>query len=457
MSAYNRKVLMKMRSGSDRLCDMDESGYASFRALHNSTVEAPFLCEETENCLNASNITTTTFGLHKETESTTLNSMQFQTPSSTYDLNPNSNVVNMTQWRNHRSLSLPTTTTSMAIATSCGLELEDDEMCCKSPLPLSVTMPPGANKRRKPHTQSHMAHHSSPKKSKKKLFPQATIDPICRTRYYNGIEQLDIVGMLIHNVPALECILSKLSSSTLDTMTKVSQLWAQAVYKSERALERLENHRFKMTLTKENSQHSVKGERKLSRSVTNWNIVPLQPSNAIHKPNNKHDFNFNRNRNTPIEDSCLLVEQSQRIKCPRCGKSSKVFYNQSIIDQTPQPSRYPRTTASLSQTLPHSYSMSQECKPPLTRFFSLDEVKSSSPDENESSKYAFGECTSTLCKFRFCVHCCCAPHPGEKCLVTEMGTPSKVMMPGEKWTPPKPTQKYDSKLSRKKSLKRLNF
>ncbi|KAH8271947.1 hypothetical protein KR044_012281 [Drosophila immigrans] len=457
MSAFNRKVLMKMCSGSSTF-DMDESGYASFRALHNSTVEAPFLCEETENCLNASNTSTTCGGLRKATttttgSTTTFNSMQFQTPTSSNEFNSNTNTnINTTLWRNNKSLTLSTA----AMATS-GLEIEDDEMCCKSPLPLSVSMPPGANKRRKPQYQPHMAHHSSPKKSKKKLFPQPIIDPLCRTRYYNGIEQLDIVGMLIHKVPALECILSKLSSSTLDTMTKVSQLWAQAVYRSERARERLENHRFKMSLTKENTLHSVKGERKLSRSNNNCNQVPLQPSNAIHIPNNRQDIIFNRN--VPMEDNCCaLVEQSQRIKCPRCGKSSKVFFSQSSSQQTPQRSRYPRAAPALSQTLPHSYAMSQECKPSLMRFYSLDEVKSSSPGENESQfPYTFGECTSMQCKFRFCVHCCSAPHPGEKCLVTELGTPSKVMMPGEKWTPPKHTQKYDSKLSRKKSLKRLNF
>lgn len=411
---------------------MDESGYASFKAQHNSTVEAPFLFErdcETENCRNASN-TTTTYRLQK----TTFNSMQFQTPSSSNnnnnELNSNSNT---TLW--HKSLSLPT-------ASSIQLENEDDDEMCKSPLPMSLSLSnqlPGANKRRKIHFQP-MAHHSSPKKSKKKLFPQPSRELICRTRYYNGIEQLDIIGMLINTVPALECILTKLNSHTLDVMTEVSERWSQAIYKSERAVERLQNHLFKMSLTKENT-HSVRRGHKLSKS--NHHIVPLQPSNAIQKPN-RHDSY----KNVPMEDNCLLVEQVQRIKCPRCGKCSKVFYNLQSTDSPKAP---------LSQTLPHSYSFSER-KPTMTRFLSLDEVKSS-PDENINSlkSFTFGECTSILCKFRFCVHCYCPPHPGEKCLVTEMGTPSKVMMPAEKVTPPKRTQKYDSKLSRKKSLKRLNF
>ncbi|KAL7742054.1 hypothetical protein ACLKA6_018302 [Drosophila palustris] len=412
---------------------MDESGYASFKALHNSTVEAPFLIErdcETENCRNASNTT-----ICRLPKTTTFNSMQFQTPSTSIEINSNSNT-NATLWR--KSLSLPT-------ASDLHLESEDDDDgMCKSPLPMTLLFShqPCANKRRKTHFQP-MAHHSSPKKSKKKLFPQPSREISCRTRYYNNIDKLDIIGMLINTVPALECILTKLNSQTLDIMTKVSERWAQAVYKSQRAVERLENHRFKMSLTKENT-HAVKRLERFSKS--NNNIVPLQASNAIQKPN-RHDVY----RNNPMEDNCQLVEQMQRIKCPRCGKCSKVFYSQAAE----------MSRSALSQTLPHTHSSFSERKPSMARFFSLEEVKSS-PDENPSIKsksesFTFGECTSILCRFRFCVQCYCPPHPGEKCLVTEMGTPSKVMMPTEKVTPPKRTQKYDSKLSRKKSLKRLNF
>ncbi|XP_034474703.1 uncharacterized protein LOC117781928 [Drosophila innubila] len=451
MSAYNRKVLMKMcssRGTFDADSAMDESGYASFKALHNSTVEAPFLIErdcETENCRNASNTNTThataTNQLHKTT--TTFNSMQFQTPSSSNEFNSNSNT-NTTLW--HKSLSLP---------TANDLQLEDDDGMCKSPLPMSLSLSfsnqlPCANKRRKTHFQP-MAHHSSPKKSKKKLFPQPSREISCRTRYYNNIDKLDIIGMLINTLPALECIFTKLNSHTLDVMTKVSERWAQSVYKSQRAVERLQNHRFKMSLTKENTP-GLKRVELLPKSKNQ--IVPLQASNAIHKPNRHDSYNY---RNAPMEDNCLLVEQMQRIKCPRCGKCSKVFYS-----QAPE---MPRSALALSQTLPftHTYTSCSfnERKPSMTRFLSLDEVKSSS-NENpipsiKSTSVTFGECTSIQCKFRFCVQCCCPPHPGEKCRVTEMGTPSKIMMPSETVTPPKRTQKYDSKLSRKKSLKRLNF
>ncbi|EDW64653.1 uncharacterized protein Rca1 [Drosophila virilis] len=448
MSAYNRKVLQKLCSGSKSLdadSAMDESGYASFKVLHNSTVEAPFLFErdsETENCRNASNTTTATV-TQGRLQKSRYDSIQFQTPnSSSSNCNESNSTAHRTLW--HKSLSLP--------AASCvQLEESEDEhggQAGKSPLLLCAT------KRRKSHYQP-MAHHSSPKKSKKKLFPQPALAPICRTRYYDGFEHLDIVGMLSNTLPALECILAHVSSHTLDVMTKVSERWAQAVYKSQRATERLQNHRFKMNLTKENT-HTVKRGRMLSKTL-NKHLVPLQPSNAIHKPN-KHD-NY---RNVPKDDNCLLVEQLQRIKCPRCGKCSKVFYSRTA-EQTPLMSRHGPPRAALSQTLPHVCSFS-EPKAALARFYSLDEVKSS-PDENDAAAVAgsaatphsIGECTSVFCKFRFCVHCCCPPHPGAKCLVTELGTPSKVMMPSERLTPPKRNQNCDYKLSRKNSLKRLNF
>lgn len=410
---------------------MEESGYASFRVLHNSTVEAPFLFErdsESENCRNASNTTHSHF-----------NSIQFQTPDSS-----NCNDSNSTLW--HKSFSLP--------AVSCvQLEESEDEdaQSCKSPLLQFSNQLQCAGKRRKSHYQP-MAHHSSPKKSKRNLFPQPPQDSLCRTRYYDGCEHLDIVGMLSNTLPALECILSHVSSHTLDDMTKVSKRWAQTVLKSQRATERLHNHRFKMNLTKENTAQPLKHGRMMSKNSNN-NLVPFQPSNAIRRPNKQDSHKIE-----PKDENCPLVEQVQRIKCPRCGKSSKVFYSKTPAEQTPKLNRQLLSRAALSNTLPHAKSFN-EPKTGLIRFYSLDEVKSSPIGQanGPSQPYSIGECTSVFCKFRFCVHCCCPPHPGEKCLVTEMGTPSKVMMPSENITPPKRNQKFDYKLSRKNSLKRLNF
>ncbi|EDW12578.1 uncharacterized protein LOC6577167 [Drosophila mojavensis] len=438
MSAYNRKVLKKqcpLRKSMDADSAMEESGYASFRVQHNSTMEAPFLFErhsESENWRNAPNTTTQSH----------FNSIQYQTPNST-----SCDDSIFAPW--HKSFCLP--------SVSCvQLEESEDEgaQACKSPLLQSSNQPQCAAKRRKSHYQP-MAHHSSPKKSKKKLFPQPAVDSVCRTRYYDGCEHLDIVGMLSNTLPALECILSHVSSNTLENMTKVSERWAQAVHTSKRATERLHNHRFKMNLTKENAPQPLKHGRMLSKSMNN-NLVPFQPSNAIQRPNKAHDGH----KITPKDENCpLLVEQLQRIKCPRCGKSSRVFYSQPQVEQTPKLNRQLSTRAALSQTLPHAKSFNEPKNGGLTRFYSLDEVKSSPIPQSTgpSQAYSIGECTSVFCKFRFCVHCCCPPHPGAKCLVTEMGTPSKVMMPSERVTPPKRNQKFDYKLSRKNSLKRLNF
>lgn len=452
MSAYNRKVLKKMGSNSacgsfDADSTMEESGYASFKVLHNSTVEAPFFIErdcETENCRNAFNTNATSnnalFGrLHK----TSFNSTQFQSPGGS---STNASHDMLQPGQDNQS--------------HCQLQLEsDDDMTCKSPVLFSNQLAGLMGKRRKSSHYQAITHHSSPKKSKKKLFPAPTHDPISRrTRYYNGLEKLDIIDMLINTLPALECILAYVDPNTLDVMTKVSERWALAVHKIKKAEERLLDHRFKMNLTKENS-HSMKLGHMLSKSINN-HIVPLQQSNAIHRPNTRLD---NCHKSVSMDESCMLVEQMQRIKCPRCGKGSKVFFSkQPGGDQTPQTPRFPQFSAptALSQTLPpHSYSFSEPKSSTLTRFYSLDEMKSSPCEaENELRRpYTFGECTSIPCRFIFCVRCYCPPHPGEKCLVTEMGTPSKVMMPGERVTPPKRTQKFDSKLSRKRSLKRLNF
>ncbi|EDV99188.1 uncharacterized protein LOC6566888 [Drosophila grimshawi] len=416
MSAYNRKVLKKMCSSSSfdaTDCGIDESGYASFKALHNSTVEAPFLFDrdcETENCRNASNTT----AIHSKSD---YSSLQFQTPGNLSN--------NMSQFRKS-SFSLT----------------DASEDASKFSQLMST-------KRRKLHCQA-MAHHSSPKKSKKKLFPLPAQLSICRTRYYDGIEQLDIVGKLSNTQPALECILQHVGSHTLDVMTRVSECWALAVQKSQRAMERLRNHRFKLSLSKENagSHPRMKGHPMQSKKQI---AVPFNPSNAIHKPN-QTQVSY---KHTPLQDNAgPLVEQMQRIKCPRCGKCSRVFYCQVEEQQTPQTMPQHRIAAALSQTLPNNnYVAFSETKPSLTRFYSMDEMSRSSPPP----PYSVGECTSVLCKFRFCVECCGLPHPGKKCLVTEMGTPSKIMMPAEKVTPPKRNQKTDFKLSRKKSLKRLNF
>ncbi|KAH8411909.1 hypothetical protein KR222_002118 [Zaprionus bogoriensis] len=431
MYAYNRKALQKVgaacaKDAADADSTMDESGYASFKAMHNSSVEAPpFLFErdcETENCRNASN-TALASGSNARALQHKLcfNSTQFQSPGSI-----------------------------------AALESEDELQA-----PTAAATATGAIKRRKPQQQhAPMTHHSSPKKSKKKLFPMQSEDRSdCRTRFYNGLERLDMIGMLGNTLPALECILAHVNSRTLDIMTQVSERWAQAVHKIKRAEQRLLNYRFKMNRSKENL-HTVKLGRRLSKSTANSShIVPLQTSNAIHQPNTRQDSMSM----SMLDDTSQLVEQMQCIKCPRCGKSSKVFYSRAG-DRTPQMTRLPPAVAALSQTLPHTatYSSGRECGKPstLTRFYSLDEMKSSPQllqQESCSSPYSFAECTSLPCRFRFCVHCYCQPHPGEKCLVTEMGTPSKVMMPVERVTPPKRTQKFDSKLTRKRSLKRLNF
>ncbi|EDW78013.1 uncharacterized protein Dwil_GK24784 [Drosophila willistoni] len=441
MSAYNRKMQMLKKMSLGQLdSDMemeDESGYLSFRATHNSTVEAPFLIdqEELENCQNVSNR-----GLG-------LSSTQYQTPGSGPMVGSSSHL-----WNKIKSCPM---VIEHDKNLNCALESEfstgearEDETC-KSPNCQQVHQ---ASKRRKLHFQ---ASHTSPKKSKKQLFPPPLEpDRIRRTRYYNGMEQLDIIGMLSNTLPAMQCILSNVNSQTLDVMTRVSKRWEQALYKIPAAVERLHNHRFKMNLTKENPYVAKRG-RILSRSNT---IVPLHTSTIsnTHDKALAYENPIAKRPQDKEEENCHLVEQKQRIKCPRCGKGSKVY-----LRDVPSPGGGGDRSL-LSQTLPNFRDRfaSSSTAPPLARFLSLDleEAKEEDAQPSSSSTYKFGECTNFLCRFRFCVHCYSQPHPGEKCLVTELGTPSKVMMPSERFTPPKQRpQNYNSKLSRKNSLKRLCF
>ncbi|XP_017848666.1 uncharacterized protein LOC108603942 [Drosophila busckii] len=392
MSAHKQQRSLKHLCSFDTDHVMDESGYLSFQALHNSTASAPFYLfdadSESENCRNAANSTQITH--NTKTDYRTPGSQTFwgQTPADT-----------------------------------------DVEL-----------VSPQRNKRRKPQL---LPPHSSPKKSKKQLFPVA--ERHCRTKYYNGLEKLDIVGMLSNTLPALECILQHLDARMLDLMTRVSTRWAQAVYKCKQPQERLHQYRYKQSLSKENWQAA---KRACMLNKITKNLVPLRAFNAI-TPNQTPQHMSSQQQ---LEEQQSLVEQIQRIKCPRCGKASKVYCSQAPASAaacwTPQPT-------ALSQTLPHqfSYSAPVQKAPALLRFHSLDQLK---PERAQK----FGECTSFACKFRFCLHCCCAPHPGSKCLVSELGTPSKLLQPAEReqLTPPKRSQKkIDSKLIRKNSLKRLNF
>ncbi|XP_030377017.1 uncharacterized protein LOC115625922 [Scaptodrosophila lebanonensis] len=427
MSANNRP-LAKGKDAFDSA--MDESGYASFQIAHsllNSTVEAPFLTDDTENCQNAGNITNCTHNLYKN-----LTSTQFQTPCSCYTGSASQCC---------KQVSPLTATNSSAAGTSA-------DTSHTSPLPNQNHL---ASKRRKMHFQ---ASHNSPKKSKKTLFQQ---DSKQRRLHYNGVEHLDIVGMMANNIPALECILSHVNAATLDKMTQVSRQWAQAVYKSPRAVERLENHRLKMNLTKENPRN-VKVKRRRTRAMLNNQTVPLKPFNAITNASpNSPLFEKATSNDIQMKDldkghGPMLVEQSQRVKCPRCGKSSKVYRKEMIKENNIEDS-----TAVLSRTMPITQPSTCERKAPFTRFYSLDEMHRSPEEPTTDAVETFAECTGICCKFRFCLHCFCQSHPGEKCLVTELDTPSKIVQLPENGTPPKRATKNDAKLSRKKSLKRLCF
>ncbi|XP_017024105.1 uncharacterized protein Rca1 [Drosophila kikkawai] len=405
MSAYNRRAALRKKSPSQGSFDaeMDESGYTSFRALHNSTAETPFLLDEAENCRNASNTGHLVRGLSTPHGHHELRDMRFPK-------------------------SLPEAQSSMA-----------EEPCSTTPrLQETHSLP----KRRKKHFQ---APHSSPRKSKKLLFPQEEQPPI-KNRFYGGVERLDIVGKLAQKQPALECILRYVGAHTLDVMTQVSLVWKQAIHKSQRALERLQNHRLKLSLTKENP-HVPKRRRHLQKANS---TVPLQSSNHSSQANSAASLMDSGNSSIhlmEVDAGRILREQTQRVKCPRCGRGSRVFL-----------SEVPTSGDNLmSQTLPGGQSTfaggHMNDRPPLMRFLSLDldDIRGSHP------AYNFAECTSVICQFRFCVNCLSKSHPGERCLVTELDTPSKLMMPRERLTPPQRPQPRDAKIRRKNSLKRLCF
>ncbi|KAH8334225.1 hypothetical protein KR059_007534 [Drosophila kikkawai] len=407
MSAYNRRAALRKKSPSQGSFDaeMDESGYTSFRALHNSTAETPFLLDEAENCRNASNTGHLVRGLSTPHGHHELRDMRFPK-------------------------SLPEAQSSMA-----------EETCSTTPrLQETHSLP----KRRKKHFQ---APHNSPRKSKKLLFPQEEQPPI-KNRFYGGVERLDIVGKLAQKQPALECILRYVGAHTLDVMTQVSLVWKQAIHKSQRALERLQNHRLKLSLTKENP-HVPKRRRHLQKANS---TVPLQSSNHSGQANSAASLMDSGNSSIhlmEVDAGRILREQTQRVKCPRCGRGSRVFL-----------SEVPTSGDNLmSQTLPGGQSTfsggHMNDRPPLMRFLSLDldDIRGSHP----APAYNFAECTSVICQFRFCVNCLSKSHPGERCLVTELDTPSKLMMPRERLTPPQRPQPRDAKIRRKNSLKRLCF
>ncbi|XP_034669902.1 uncharacterized protein LOC117902567 [Drosophila subobscura] len=415
MSAYNRKMLKKKSPSLGTMSDaeMDESGYMSFRVQHNSTVEAPFLLErdcEIENCRNATN-TTLARGFA---------SSLYQTPSDSHSRDE--------FWSKNYPLTVPASRSANSFDEPYGTPNLQD-----------VRSVP---KRRRKH---FLAPHSSPKKSKKLLFPQPD-EPLNRRRYFDGLEHCDIFSMLSQTQPALECILKHVNGQTLDVMTKVSKSWEQTVYKSQRSVERLQNHRLKMSLTKENPYLPKRRHNVFKTNST----VPLQTSNSINSNHNSSLFDTAQNSPQLMDADAgrVLKEQTQRIKCPRCGKGSRVFVSEAARDRSCEGS------VLLSQTLPpirNSFAISG--RPAMSRFLSLDleEIKGSQPT------YNFAECTSVICKFRFCINCLCKSHPGERCLVTELGTPSKLMMPSERLTPPPRNQRQDYKLKKKNSLKRLCF
>ncbi|KAH8244373.1 hypothetical protein KR026_007939 [Drosophila bipectinata] len=404
MSGYNRRPpLQKVRSFD---AELDESGYTSFRAQHNSTAETPFLFgeieAENENCRNASN---TAF----------LASRGMSTPGG--------------QQEHLWGKQHPPTVPEMRGSPS------KDEVSTTPRLQEAHSMP----KRRKKHFQSP---HSSPKKSKKLLFPLEQPKP--KNRFYGGMEHLDIVARLSQTQPALESILRHVNAHTLDVMTQVSQAWKDAVYKSQRAVERLQNHRIKMNLSKENPL-VPKRRRQLARA--NTTTVPLQISNHGNQSHSASllDSGYSSIHLLASDSGRVLREQKQRVKCPRCGRGSRVFISEAAREESP-----------LSQTLPlRNPPINSDERLPLTRFLSLDLGEINSPLQQPS--YNFAECTSLVCQFRFCINCLCKSHPGERCLVTELDTPSKLMMPKERLTPPQRTQNRDPKMRRKNSLKRLCF
>ncbi|XP_017140277.1 uncharacterized protein LOC108154487 [Drosophila miranda] len=146
-------------------------------------------------------------------------------------------------------------------------------------------------------------------------------------------------------------------------------------------------------------------------------------------------------------DAGRVLKEQQRIKCPRCGKSSRVFVSEAARERSDE-------SLLLSQIPPPiKYAFSNSTRPPMSRFLPLDleDIKGSQPT------YTFAECTSVICKYRFCINCLCKSHPGERCLVTELGSPSTLLMPRERLTPPQRNQRQDPKLKKKNSLKRLCF
>ncbi|KAH8305501.1 hypothetical protein KR018_012258 [Drosophila ironensis] len=412
MSAYNRRGPLHKQRSFD--AELDLSSYTSFRAPLNSTAETPFLLEadaefdaetenDAENCCNLPN------------------AAAFRTPrvlatSGAQLLLGEKEPL----WAEQRSQSPPKQSDSSATPHLQALQH----------LP----------KRRKQHFQPP---HSSPKKSKKLLFPQEQRPP--KNRFYGGMLHLDIIARLAHTQPALECILQHVNAQTLHQMTQVSAAWKEAVFRSQRAVERLQNHRLKLSLSKENPP-LAKRRRHLARANTTT-TVPLQSSNQGagsghslgHGGNSLLDSGYASIHLLDADAGRVLREQRQRVKCPRCGRASRVFTSEAA-PETP-----------LSQTLP--LRNTSLVGAPLTRFLSLDLGEMQSP----SPSYSFAECTSLVCQFRFCVNCFCKSHPGERCLVTELDTPSKLMMPRERLTPPQRAHNRDPKTSRKNSLKRLCF
>ncbi|XP_026842613.1 uncharacterized protein LOC6588357 [Drosophila persimilis] len=316
---------------------MDEYGYMSSRVRNNSNEEAPVLLEcdsKTENC-------------------------------------PNNNATTLPKGLAVRGINSGPRNTRLRIPASSSINSCDEPY--RTPNMQQVQSIPN------PRKKNFMAPHSSPKKSKKVLFPPA--EPLSRRRYFDGLKHCDIFSMLSHNQPALECILKHMSAQTLDVMTKVTKSWVQTLFKSRQSVERLHNHRLKSSLNLEN---------------------PDLP---------REDTIYHNSLKLMEADAGRVLKEQQRIKCARCGKSSRVFVSENARERSDESLLMP----------PIKYAFSNSKRLPVTRFLALnlEDITGSQPT------YTFAECTSVIYKYRFCTNCLCKSHPGERCLVTGWDHPRR--------------------------------
>ncbi|EDW24791.1 GL23201 [Drosophila persimilis] len=308
--------------GAPSEAEMDEYGYMSSRVRNNSNEEAPVLLEcdsKTENC-------------------------------------PNNNATTLPKGLAVRGINSGPRNTRLRIPASSSINSCDEPY--RTPNMQQVQSIPN------PRKKNFMAPHSSPKKSKKVLFPPA--EPLSRRRYFDGLKHCDIFSMLSHNQPALECILKHMSAQTLDVMTKRRY----NLFKPE-PLQALDNI---------NIHSSLIG--------TDHNSLKLMEA-----------------------DAGRVLKEQQRIKCARCGKSSRVFVSENARERSDESLLMP----------PIKYAFSNSKRLPVTRFLALnlEDITGSQPT------YTFAECTSVIYKYRFCTNCLCKSHPGERCLVTGWDHPRR--------------------------------